>query len=188
MTSLHEHLAPEPERGDISDDLNLLIAVAEWGEDTDAILKRAVSVQDKLALFTAVKAAKGACEGVRKALEAEIGESLGKGTTSVPEVGHVVVSGKPNRTEWDHERLLSDVIRLVRDEPATRFDPDTGEERPIDTVPEVVIRRLRSIASFKWLANKKEQTGLWSLGLDPDEYAKTDWTVTVQQVSTEGAA
>lgn len=167
-----------------TDDLELLVATTEWADDLDAILTRAVSVQDKLALLTACKSAAKGIASVKKALEQEIGALLERGTTDVPEVGRVTVHGKATRKEWDHDGLFRAIGPRLGDDLGDTLltDPETGERKPPALVAAEVVGAFRTlVSSVSWRLGDPDKgtPGLRTIGLDVDEFCTTDWSYSV---------
>lgn len=80
--------------------------------------------------------------------------------------GEVEVKRNIKRTAWRHDELLPVVIALIMDEPATIFDPETGELLPYTQIGLNVARRLRECVGF----GAGKVGGLRPIGLDPDEF------------------
>lgn len=119
--------------------------------------------------LTTLRESKSRLGEVCEALETICGEEMGQRTRVLDGFGMLSRSKRTNRTAWDREMLLRDVLdsRLV--------DAESGEiadEAPLDRVLHV------------WNLGAPRTTALRARGLDPDEYATVEtrpgWTVRIE--------
>ena len=107
---------------------------------------------------------------VRGEMAKMIGDELPEKEWTVPGLGTISRHYRKNRTEWDKDALLRDVldVRLV--------DTDTGEvveQSPLERV------------LYVWNLPAPRTTALKALGLNPDEYCRaTPGGVNLQLIST----
>lgn len=101
-----------------------------------------------------------AAKEVREELESLVGESMPDKRHTAHGVTVERTRPPARRTDWDSESLL----RLVVD--SRVVDPDTGE---IESTL-AVLRKVYGLAGYQ-----ARITALRSLGIDPDEFAKTEY-------------
>ena len=85
-------------------------------------------------------------------------------------LGELEIRRATKRTRWRHDELLSAVIARVMDEPATIYDPFTGELLPYTQIGHNVTGRLRECVSF----GAGKVTGIRAIGLQPDEFCEEE--------------
>lgn len=120
-------------------------------------------LDDALTAWAALEEAGRVLAEVRAAVTHLIAEAMRAADVkqhTVEHLGTVIRHGKRNRTKWDADDLLRDVLdtRLV--------DETTGEvadETPLDKVRHV------------WNLGAPRVTALRARGLDPDQYCHSEW-------------
>ena len=124
--------------------------------DVDAVA--ALPIDDALLVWNELTEAKRVLDGVLSLLPGALAPSWGEKQTEVPGVGVFVLRAKKDRTQWDKDALLRDVLdsRMVNE--------TTGEiESPLEKVLAV------------WNLPAPRVTALRARGLDPDDYCHTEF-------------
>lgn len=117
------------------------------------------TLEDHARALEGVQSARRALADAEQGLKDSIGTLMGERTVVLPEYGVLHRSRRKNRTKWDREALLRDVLdtKLI--------DPETGEvkdESPLDKVRHV------------WLLGAPRTTALDARGLRADDYCETE--------------
>lgn len=100
-------------------------------------------------------------KGARDALDTAIGKSLGPESRLIPGHGRVKRHGRMSRRNWKSD----DLLRVVLDSRVADSNGEPIEESPLDKV--------RSVWGLKgYQASIK---GLLDRGIEPDEFAETEW-------------
>src|SRR5690242_17637887 len=103
-------------------------------------------------------------------LELAVAQRHGPDKWVVDNVGEVQVRRSVARRAWRHDELIPAVIARIIGEPATIYDPETGELLPYAQIAANITVRLRDCVSF----GAGKVTGLRALGLQPDEFCEQD--------------
>lgn len=113
-----------------------------------------------------------------------LSEMMEQNEATVPGVAYLVRNWTKNRSKWDNDALVRDVLRQLQAElPPHAVEPDTGER--VHTWEQAVTALLRTFSIGGYQARI---TQLQRLGLDPSEYCiEKPWSpkVTVTAIEPE---
>jgi len=143
--------------------------LAELGERLEAELLDAgkLSADECAHVMAAVRDARADLADLGRLVEQLFVAQVGNARHYVVEgLGELEIRRATKRTRWRHDALLAAVIARVMDEPATIYDPATGELLPYTQIGHNVTARLRECVSF----GAGKVTGIRAIGLQPDEF------------------
>lgn len=157
---------------------SLLQQLTEFGDDVVAEYDTIADLPpDATAiLMVAVRDLRADLATFYRHLEQDLIHTVGVRHMVVEGVGEVSVHHKTKRTGWRHAEMIPAIIARVMDEPATIYDPETGELLPHATIGANVAARLRECVSM----GAGKVTGLRAIGLQPDEFCNEEddgWSV-----------
>lgn len=99
------------------------------------------------------------------ACESHVIEEAGERSFDLPNLGRFEVRKSVKRSKWDHDSLVSVLVRKANEE--RKFNSTTGEVEPEG---EAVARTLRDCISF----GQGKVTGLRARGIEADEFCQVD--------------
>lgn len=137
-----------------------LLAESIPGDDVKPIDESDLSYA--LELRAVVRAAAADLKALSDALDTQIGSTLGGDAQVFPGVGKVKRHPRVSRRNWQSD----DLFRVVMD--SRVVDPETGEIK--DETP---VEKIQAVYPCK--GYNARTTALLERGIDPDEYAESQW-------------
>lgn len=140
-------------------------------EELDA-LQENIDFPEAAQVFDAINLCITELGTVRRKLARHLAESTDAKRTEVEGLGVVEVNWNKPRRGWDWPLLVSAIVARATDEPATLFDPESGEVLPPAVIGENIARVLVACVGLSY----GKAGGLLKLGLERDSYCILgDW-------------
>jgi hypothetical protein len=139
--------------------------------DRDLVALGRPSAREIARLLIAVRDLRADLGETATTLETVLVQEMGRGRKlELPGYGLVEVRKRWKRSRWDWSELLPVIAARIVDDPATIFDPETGEVLPPAVIGANVATRLRDAISF----SSAKVTALREMGIQVDEFCEEE--------------